>query len=313
VAAGSLFSGPPLGGLPNKGQETWRLTNDGDAYRVYSGAGLRAVYAVLGIWNASAKSFQPLTMGVRRGVTTSPDDPATGEDIVLDMQLDQSAPITIDSPVSFPGITGTPQPASNGIYSWLDLGAEGFIPNPNNWDTGLAPSTSVVSSGTSLVMPNLPALDGSNFIFLDEASSQTGYPVSYYFRRQPGDLRAGVTIGPLLPAPNITAPTTTFTGTIAWTMDPGGVPDIHDVQLLKPTLFGNVTLWEVVLPGTQNQVSLPQPVVQQLLQNEAGNSLFIVIYSSRSPKFAYNQWTYNSLSGVTWSAFTIALSNSFTP
>ncbi len=313
VAAGSLFSGPPLGGLPNKSQETWRLTNDGDAYRVYSGAGLRAVYAVLGIWNASAMRFQPLTMGVRRGVTTSPDDPATGEDIVLDMQLDQSAPITIDSPVSFPGTTGAPQPASNGLYSWLDLGAEGFIPNPNNWDTGLASSTSVVSSGTSLTEPNLPALDGSNFIFLDEASSQTGYPVSYYFRRQPGDLHAGVTIGPLLPAPNLIAPTTTFTGTIAWTLDPGGVPDIHDVQLLKPTPFGNVTLWEVVLPGTQNQVSLPQPVVQQLLQNEAGNSLFIVIYSSRSPKFAYNQWTYNSLSGVTWSAFTIAVSNSFTP
>ena len=100
MAAGSLFSGPPLGGLPNKSQETWRLTNDGDAYRVYSGAGLRAVYAVLGIWNASAMRFQPLTMGVRRGVTTSPDDPATGDDIVLDMQLDQSAPITIDSPSS---------------------------------------------------------------------------------------------------------------------------------------------------------------------------------------------------------------------
>jgi len=123
----------------------------------------------------------------------------------------------------------------------------------------------------------------------------------------------GVTIGPMLPAPNITQPTTSFTGTIAWTMDPGPVPNLHNIQILRPTLFGNVTVWSMVLPGTENQVVLPQAAVAKLLREEAGNQLFVVIFSSRAPKFAYNQWTYDGLSGVSWSSYTIALSPGFTP
>ena len=51
----------------------------------------------------------------------------------------------------------------------------------------------------------------------------------------------------------------------------------------------------------------------QKLRNEEMGPLFVVIYSSRSPKFAYNQWTYDTLSGVSWSSFTIALGSGFTP
>jgi hypothetical protein len=312
VAQGSLYGGPPFAGLPNKSRERWRITRDGGDYLVYSGAGLRAVYAVLGIWNAVAGTFTPVTLGVKRGVTTSPDNPASGEDIVLNLQLDLTAPITIDAPLTFPSDAG-PQPALNSVYAWVDLGAEGFIPAPSNWDTGLAYGSSLTSTGTQLRVPHLPQLDGSNFVFLNEAASPTVYPVSYYFRRQPGDLRAGLTIGPMLPAPNLTAPTTTFTGTVSWSLDPGGVPDLINVQLLKPTLLGNVNLWNMVLPGTETQVVLPQPAVEKLLREEAGNALFLVIYSSRAPKFAYNQWTYDTLSGVSWSAYTITVSNGFTP
>jgi hypothetical protein len=313
VAQTSLYGGPPFAGLPNKSREKWRITADGGEYLVFTGAGLRAVYAVLGIANAATQSFQPVAMGVKRSITTSPDNPATGQDIVLDMQLDLTVPITIDSPLTFQGPLG-PEPGMNSVYAWLDLGAEGFIPNPNNWGTGLAPRSSVSSAGSSLSFPSFPQLDGSNFIFLNEAAGSSSYPVSYYFRRQPGDMHLGVTIGPLLPAPNLTAPIGgTFTGTISWTMAPGVVPDIHNVQILKPTLFGNLTLWNMVLPGTETQVVLPQPAVEKLLREEAGNPLFVVIYSSRSPKFAYTQWTYDTLSGVSWSSFTIALSDAFTP
>jgi hypothetical protein len=69
----------------------------------------------------------------------------------------------------------------------------------------------------------------------------------------------------------------------------------------------------MVLPGTETQVVLPQPAVDKLLREEAGNQLFVVIFSSRAPKFAYNQWTYDTLSGVSWSAYTIAVSGAFTP
>ena len=116
VAALSLFSGPPLGGIPNKSVETWKIAKDGDPYLVYSGAGLRATYAILGI--KTATTFTPVAMGIRRGITTSPDNPATGADIVIDTLLDQTVPITIDSPLSYvDATTGLLTPATNSVYS----------------------------------------------------------------------------------------------------------------------------------------------------------------------------------------------------
>ncbi len=312
VTQTSLYGGPPFRGPPNKSSEKWRVLVDGGEYLVFTGAGLRAVYAVLGIANRTANTFVPFAMGVRRGITTSPDNPAIAQDIVLDMHLDLNVPITIDGPLSFPGEFG-PEPATNRVYAWLDLGAEGFIPNPDNWDTGLAAQSSVQSAGTSMTFPHFPQLDGSNFIFLNEASGAQSYPVSYYFRRQPGDMSLGVTIGPLLPAADITAPLTGFSGTVSWNIDPGPTPNLYNVQILKPTLFGTISLWNMVLPGTETQVVLPPPAVTKLRNEEAGNQLFVVIYGSRSPKFSYNQWTYDTLSGVNWSSFTISLSPAFTP
>lgn len=313
VAQTSLYGGPPFAGIPNRGTQKWRVTADGGEYLLFTGAGLRAVYAVLGINNPTNQTFTPVAMGVKRGITTSPDNPATGRDIILDMQLDLAVPITIDSPLSFEGPLG-PEPGLNSVYAWLDLGAEGFIPNPNNWGTGTVANSSVSSAGSTLTFPHFPRLDGSNFIFMNESAGSATYPVSYYFRRQPGDMSQGVTIGPLLPAPNLTAPVGgTFNGTISWTMAPGVVPDLHNVQILKPTLFGNINLWNMVLPGTDTQVVLPPLAVNKLLTEEAGNALFVVIFSSRSPKFAYNQWTYDTLSGVSWSSYTITVSDAFTP
>ena len=74
-------------------------------YLVFTGAGLRAVYAIMGIANTGLGSFTPYLMGVKRGVTTSPDPPATGQNIILDTYLDLTVPITIDSPLSI-GIAG---------------------------------------------------------------------------------------------------------------------------------------------------------------------------------------------------------------
>ncbi len=312
VAQTSLYATPPFRAPGARTQEKWQVTVEGGAYSVFTSAGLRAVYAIFGVNDLTTNHFTPFLMGVKRGVTTSPDAPAKNEDIVLDMYLDVTVPVTIDGLLNFPTSLGITLPATNSVYAWLDLGAEGFIPNPNNWDTGGASASSVTGSGASLSFPNFPHLDGSNFIFLNEAASIDNYPVSYYFRRQPGDLTAGVTIGPMLPAPNIQQPKTTFNGTISWTVDPGPVPDIHQVQILKLTLLGPLSVWSMVLPGAETQVTLPAPAVAKLHSEEMG-PLFVVIYSSRSPKFAYNQWTYDTLSGVSWSSFTMALSSGFTP
>lgn len=315
VAQTSLFAGAPFRGAPTRMGEKWKVTADGGEYLVFTGAGLRAVYAIFGIVNAGNGAFTPITMGVKRGITTSADNPAVGKDIILDMQLDLTVPITIDSPISFPAsIQGFPdEPGNNKVYAWLDLGAEGFVPNPNNWASGTSGNTSVASTNPTLSFPNFPQLDGSNFIFMNESSGAQPYPVTYFFRRQPGPMAPGVTVGPMLPPPLIDQPNGGFTGVISWTTQPGAVADLHNVQILKPGPTGNTNVWDMVLPGAENRVVLPPLAVQKLRTENPGAMLFAVVYSSRSPKFAYNQWTYDSLSGVAWSSFSIAVSPAFSP
>ena len=313
VAQSSLYDGPPFGGGAGKPGEQWRLSSDGAEYLLFTSAGVRAVYAVLGIVDADTASFTPVTLGISRGISTSADNPATGRAIVLDVQLDLTVPVTIDTPLVLPADGGV-EAAINNVYAWLDLGAEGFIPNPSNWDTGLAFSSQVSSVEPRLRFPNFPRLDGTSFVFLNQARGERFYPSSNFFRRQGGDLGAGVTIGPMLAAPTLVEPTDAFRGTIAWTTEPGGVADLHSVSILQDSPLGTLTVWSVVLPGSQTRVELPPAAVETLRLQAQGSALFLVIYSIRTPKFSYAQWTFDdALSSASWSAFTTAVSERFSP
>jgi hypothetical protein len=119
----------------------------------------------------------------------------------------------------------------------------------------------------------------------------------------------------MLPTFTFTSPTPAapFNGTVSWASDPGGTPDLHHVSIVKPTFFGAVTVWSMVLPGTQTQVTLPPPALEKLRVEEGQNQLFVLLNSSRSPKFNYSQWNYEMLSGISWSAFTSAQSEGFVP
>lgn len=309
VAQPSLYSGQPFANRGPGPSDKWMVQSEGGDYLIVVRAGLKAVFAVLGVHDKQSGGFEPYLMGIRRGVTVSSDEPALNQDIVLDMHLDLTVPVTIEQPVTIAGA-----PATNSLYAWIDLGAEGFIPNPNNWSTGTSPQSSVFSIQPTLSLPHFPRLDGSNFIFLNEAAAptQNGLPVSYFFRRQPGDLSSGLSIGPMLPTPTVTEPGASgFNGTIAWTVEPGTLPDIHNVIVFKVENGNLVTLWSVVQPGAETQVVLPPPVVQSFREEQSGELLYVAILSSRSPKFNYQQWSYDSLSQVNWSSYTIALSPGF--
>jgi hypothetical protein len=331
VSVPSPFYGAPFGQEYPRDGETWVVTQDGGNYLVATSAGLRAVYAYFGIANNSAGTFTPYLLGIHRNVPASPDTPATGRDIILDMALDVTVPLTLDQPVTYPVAV----PGLHALYAWLDLGAEGFVANPYNTaaaapggpvsvpgpgGTGTGQSSSITSPGTPVSFPGFPRLDGSNFLFVAHAQEPTGalsgLPFSYAFRRQPGDLSLGVTVGPLLPVPRFTAPdypSVMFDGTVSWTRESGTLPDVQEVRIVKMTMMGLVTLWQVVLPGSETTVTLPQPAVDALRTSEPTTVLFVLHYGSRSPRFGYAQWTYDALSPLGWSAYTLSLSNGFFP
>ena len=129
---------------------------------------------------------------------------------------------------------------------------------------------------------------------------------SEFFGRQAGDLTQGLVLGPMLPPPtftqpDVTAPAPNFTGTLAWTTDPGPAPDIANILMVVPSVG---VVWSIILPGGSQQVTLPALVVNQLHATYAGQQAFLILRTSRSPKFDYQQWTYDTLSQVNWTSYT---------
>ncbi|MGC4121801.1 MAG: IPT/TIG domain-containing protein [Myxococcales bacterium] len=84
VANTSLYNTPPFGYRATPDQrdargERWKITADGGAFSVYTSAGLRAVYAVYGIYDLQKDLFTPYLLGVRRGVNAESQPAAGGQ------------------------------------------------------------------------------------------------------------------------------------------------------------------------------------------------------------------------------------------
>lgn len=298
IAPASLYHTAPLGQAPNPARrdasgERWRVTVDGGTYTIFSGKGLKAIYAVFGIFDKSTQVFTPYLMGIRRGVTADPDQPATNVNIVLDMHLDVQVPITIDNPLTDPQ---TGQAAINEVFAYLDLGGEGVIPMGKKSDTQ-----------TRFNFPGIPRLDGDSFIFLNNASAGGSIPESYFFRRQFGDLAKGVTIGPMLGMLDLKVPSSTnprFTGDIRWTMGAGPQADMTYIVVGKLTMAGLVTLWSGIAPGSDRSISVPPNVVDAIRMKLTPKDKTIVqLITIRSPRFDYNHWSYGQLSLDAWTSF----------
>jgi hypothetical protein len=310
VAQPSPTSGPPFTGPGDRRADTWRVRDEGGTYRVHTQPGLRAVYAVLGVLKDET-DFEPYLLGVRRGIAASSTRPAEGQDVVLDMHLDVTAPLTVDGPVIVAG-----QPAPHQVYAWLDLGAEGLVPHPHNWGTGTRFFSTVGGPGPRLTFPGLPRVDGASLLFLDLLRGPTTYPQSLRYHRQPGDPAAGVTLGPLLPLPAFTEPASDrrFAGEVAWS--PGASTAVPDVQQLTLVALGEGAglRWTAILPGGETRVTLPAPALEVLRAGlPEGTRLRADLSLARVPRFEYAQWTFDTLSPAAWTAYVLGRSEVFDP
>lgn len=252
-----------------------------------------ALYAVYGILNHDTGAFEPLFMGIRRGL-----NPVKGQtlsvDIVLDMHLDKSVPVTLLNPPRLGGVSGGTE-----VYAYMDVGPDGVIP---------LGSASTTSDPSHVTLRNMPTISGENTIFLAWSGLIPGtVPLSASYRRQAGDLSQGITIGPLLGLNRITEPTSgRFNGTIAWAREPGPQPDLYTATIEEPTPAGWVTHWHMVLPGTESQVTVPHSVLLDLRSKfDPGTQLLLILYGAREPRFAYEQWSYDDLNLPSYTSFTL--------
>ncbi|MFM2152577.1 MAG: hypothetical protein RL199_1012 [Pseudomonadota bacterium] len=252
-----------------------------------------AVWATFGLLDETFRParFAPLLMGIRRGLSVDSGQVTEG-DVTLDMHLDQTIPVTVDSELTSPaGDVG------NTLFSYLDLGGEGVVP--------LAATSEFRNDFT---LDQHPRVAGDGLLFLnvaapfDEDALDFVPPFSYFFRRQYGRPEDGVTLGPMLAFPVVDAPQDggTFEGTLSWHYGAGALPDLGKLSMRQPQGMFSIPVWDVVLPGGVVRASMPSAALQTL---PAGAKLRWSLLLARSPRLDYDQFSNNALYINEWTAF----------
>jgi hypothetical protein len=89
-----------------------------------------------------------------------------------------------------------------------------------------------------------------------------------------------------------------------------------DVQRLTLTALGagSGIRWTAILPGGVTRVTLPEPALEMLRASlPEGTRLRADLSMARVPRFEYAQWTYDTLSPATWTAYVLGRSEVFDP
>jgi hypothetical protein len=291
MSARYVYAVPPFRALPNPvvvSSDCGGFKVSTRAYRTF------AFYAEFGIMdsNTSPPIFKPLIMGIKRGLEASPGKKQEGIDIVLDMHRDVSFPVNIDQTA----LLG--ESIMNTVYSYLDLGGEGIVPLAEQQSTN-----------TTFPFENHPRVGGEGLILLNFAAiydARTGGiapPFSLFYRRQYGELSAGVTVGPMLAFTRATLPAegALFTGSLAWSFLAGPRPDLQQLSIDQPMGLTTKPIWSVVLPGAEQSVSVPASAMSTFPPNEVLEWLLI---TAKAPRFDFNQFSYQQLGVNEWTAFT---------
>ncbi|HWV37688.1 MAG TPA: IPT/TIG domain-containing protein [Vulgatibacter sp.] len=289
LTAENVWMADPLrpGSLPPIPQIA--VTEEGGEFGfMFGGATVQTLYAIYGIMNTNTGAFERLLMGVNRAVRVDWEE-TVDADVVLDTRLDLDVPVTIDNPPAFRGSVG-----STTIYSFVDLGGDGVIPLGTTLSTG--------PTGGSALIQRLPDMAGDSFLFEAWGSVLGGAPITVTFRKQAGDLRSGLHIGPMMGVAMPTEPAVFFNGTIAWENEPGPAPEITSVDVSD---IEGTPIWNMVLPGSENRVTLP-PSMMQMIQDKypPGSPLIITLLQGREPRFGYEQWSYSDLYINAYTSFT---------
>ncbi len=291
VGAARVYDAYPFNG--NRIPEV-RIDWDGGSYAFsFRGSATLPFYAVYGILDEMTQDFDPLLMGVVRSVPINWDTHVTA-DIILDTRLDLEVPVTVLNPPALDGWSGTTE-----VHAFLDLGGDGVIP------VGIALTTDALGSLATLT--KLPHLSGDSFLFSAWGGlfSPTGAPLTATFRRQSGDLRSGLTIGPLMGVTRLTQPAGVFTGVIEWERSPGPEPEISFIEIAEPGMFGDVPQWHIVVPGSERRVTMPASMVNALRDKyEPGSMLKLTLIQGREPRFGFDQWAYDDTSIASYTSFT---------
>jgi hypothetical protein len=210
-------------------------------------------------------------------------------DVVLNMHMDLDVPVTLVNPPRPPNGAQ----AIHATYSYLELGSE-----------GVAFMGEEVNFTDTFTFERHPRLPGDGFVFLNMATSNGGYPLSLYYRRQIGDLASGVDIGPMQPMTRLANPAGgVLSGNrIQWVYEGEPIPDVVNILIEEPGLVP-IPVWSIIVPGSETSVTVP-PQVMEILRDYP--LLNLTTITALSPRFEYDYFSYRQLNLSAWNSFTLA-------
>lgn len=298
VAYRDIYRAPPIFGNRHGFFEVYE---DGGTFAFqFLGPAHFTFFATYGIRDTVTGAFEPLLFGYQRGVSLGEGEENMDVVLILDTRMDLDVPVTIQSPTR--GTAGLVE-----VFAFLDLGQNGVIPLGTAWND--------THPGQAL-LKNMPNISGENMIF-QAVGNPTGMfgdpedfdlPFSQVFKRHFGDLRGGITVGPLLGLPNITPRSNLFFGSFRWTLEPSqSLPDVISIEIWEPPPPGErpIPQWMMVLPGDETEIVLPPAVYEHLRSKYSGQVLGVTFISGVQPTFDFDQWSYQSISLGNFTSFTI--------
>lgn len=299
--ATSVYGADPFGTLARPSV----VASDCGGFSIASSRfGKLTLFAVFGVLDGAIAPpvFRPVLMGVRRAVRLLPAEETSGQEIVLDMHLDQSVPVTIDGPQPEPG-----RRMLHDIYAYLDLGGDGVVPLGQRRVVA-APAD---DGDAAVVLDGLPRVAGEGLVLLDvaaQAAVVTGAPeppFSYFYRRRMGDPSDGVPLGPMLPLTRWTQPAgegVPFDGRLGWRrVGEGPAPDLSWLSMSQATPLFSLPVLQTILPGDEAGTVLPPEALERLTP---GGLLSWQLWTARVPRFDYDRFGFRQLSVNAWTAFT---------
>lgn len=297
VAYPHIYAAPPIFGAPYGMAE---LYEEGATFAFsFVGPAHFTFYSVYGIRDTTTGSFEPLLFGYQRGVALAPGEENFDVDIILDTRMDLDVPVTILNPTQ--GLANRVE-----VSAFLDLGPNGVIPLGTAWND-VHPSQALLR--------NMPNVSGESMIFQavgntfgppDEENSFVP-PYSLVFKRHFGDLRGGITVGPLQGLPFVTPRGSLFFGDFRWSLEASPAqPDVISIEIWEPPPPGEraIPQWQIVLPGDETEVSLPPAVLDHLRAKYGGQVLGVTFITGIQPTFDFDQWNYQSISLGNFTSFT---------
>ncbi|MFW6369110.1 MAG: hypothetical protein ACOC0J_00830 [Myxococcota bacterium] len=87
---------------------------------------------------------------------------------------------------------------------------------------------------------------------------------------------------------------------IQWTYEGEPEPDVVQIVISEPG-FVPLPVWQIVLPGTETSVVVPEPILDILREY---SFLEIMVITALSPRFDFDFFSYRQLGLGSWTSFT---------